>query len=145
VNTLLTLAGLFGVAFAAASLLPGQSEALLVGLLVAGKVQPLLLVAVASAGNTLGATLNWWLGMRIERYRDRRWFPASPAALERARVQYHRYGRWSLLLSWMPLIGDPLTLAAGLMREPLGSFLALVAVAKTVRYVALAIVVLWIG
>jgi membrane protein YqaA with SNARE-associated domain len=138
----LTLAGLFAVAVAAGSLLPLQSEALLAGLLVAGEFPAWLLVAVAGAGNTLGATLNWWLGRSLERYRNRRWFPASPAALERARVSYHRYGRWSLLLSWMPIIGDPLTLAAGVLREPLPSFLALVAFAKTARYAALAAIVL---
>jgi membrane protein YqaA with SNARE-associated domain len=64
------------------------------------------------------------------------------AALERAQRWYQRYGRWSLLASWMPVIGDPLTLVAGIMREPLPVFLALVTVAKVGRYVALAAITL---
>jgi membrane protein YqaA with SNARE-associated domain len=95
-------------------------------------------VIVASLGNTLGSVINWVIGRQIERFKDRRWFPASPEQLERASRWYQRYGYWSLLLSWAPFIGDPLTLAAGLMREPLGIFILLVAIAKTVRYVLFA-------
>jgi membrane protein YqaA with SNARE-associated domain len=78
----------------------------------------------------------------LERFRERRWFPASEASLDRAQGWYHRWGRWSLLLSWAPVIGDPLTLAAGILREPLLSFILLVAIAKTSRYVALALITL---
>lgn len=130
--------GLFISAFAAASLLPLQSEAVLVGLLL-GDSQPVAaLIAVASVGNVLGAVLNAALGRGIERFRQRRWFPVSEAQLHRARARYRRYGRWSLLLSWLPLIGDPLTLVAGVMREPWWSFVLLVALAKTGRYLVLA-------
>jgi len=135
-------AGLFFVALAAASILPLQSEAALVALLVAGDHPATLLVAVASVGNTLGAVINWYLGRWLERFRGRRWFPVSPAALERAQSWYHRYGRWSLLLSWVPVLGDPLTVAAGVMREPLPTFVLLVAIAKTGRYVVLALLAL---
>ncbi len=131
--------GLFLAAFVAATLLPAQSEAVLVGLLASG-YKPWLLVAVASVGNVLGSTVNWWLGRQALRFSDRRWFPVKPAALAKAQAWYGRYGKWSLLLSWMPVIGDPLTLAAGVMREPLRVFLLLVTVAKTGRYVALALV-----
>ena len=134
-------AGLFLAAFLAATLLPAQSEAVLVGLLLAGH-PPGWLLLVASAGNVLGSLLNWWLGRGIVHYRDRRWFPVKPAALERAQGWYRRYGRWSLLLSWLPVVGDPLTLAAGIMREPLRVFLPLVAIAKTGRYVALVLATL---
>lgn len=133
------LAGLFLAAFLAATLLPAQSEALLFALSAGGRYPPLLLLAVASLGNVLGSVLNWWIGAQAERFRDRRWFPASPAQLERASRWYRRWGRWSLLLSWMPVIGDPLTLIAGVLREPLPSFLLLVGLAKTARYAA----VLW--
>ncbi|MDN2567683.1 DedA family protein [Aquibium sp. A9E412] len=132
------LGGLFAAAFLAATLLPAQSEALLVGLTAAGGLPVVLLVAVASLGNVLGAVVNWALGRGIERFRERRWFPAGPAALDRASAWYGRYGRWSLLLSWMPVIGDPLTLVAGVLREPLWRFLLLVGIAKTGRYAALA-------
>lgn len=132
--------GLFASAFAAATILPAQSEALLVGLVLA-EAQPVwALVAVASVGNVLGSVVNWTLGGQVERFRERRWFPVSDAALERAKGWYSRWGRWSLLLSWAPIIGDPLTLVAGVLREPLWSFLALVTLAKVGRYVALALI-----
>jgi membrane protein YqaA with SNARE-associated domain len=135
-------AGLFAVALIAATIFPLQSEALLVGLLLAGGHPAWLLVAVASVGNVIGSTINWWLGRSIERFRERRWFPIKPVALDRAARWYHRYGRWTLLLSWTPVIGDPLTMIAGVMREPLASFLIIVAIAKTGRYVAIAALVL---
>jgi membrane protein YqaA with SNARE-associated domain len=99
-------------------------------------------VATASLGNVLGSVVNWLLGRGIERFRERRWFPASPAAMARAERFYRRYGRWSLLLSWVPILGDPLTVVAGVLREPFASFLALVALAKVGRYVALAAITL---
>ncbi|WP_440223984.1 YqaA family protein [Dokdonella sp. MW10] len=133
--------GLFTVALLAATLLPMQSEAVMVGLLVAGH-PPWALVAVASLGNVLGSTINWWLGRELQRFSGRRWFPVGPEALARAQRAYARHGRWSLLLSWMPIIGDPITLAAGVMREPLPRFLVLVAIAKTARYVVLAVATL---
>ena len=132
-------AGLFAVAFVAATLLPAHSEVALVGLLLSGHYSPWLLVAVASAGNILGSCVNWVLGRFAERLRDRKWFPVSPRALDKAQGWYRRYGRWSLLLSWAPVIGDPLTVAAGFLREPLWSFLILVAIAKTARYAVLAL------
>lgn len=137
-NDLALLGGLFTISFAAATIFPAQSEAALAALLISGKHSPALLIAVASIGNILGSLVNWLLGRGIERFRNRSWFPASSAALDRASAWYHRYGRWSLLLSWMPFIGDPLTVVAGVLREPFWSFLLLVAVAKTVRYVVLA-------
>lgn len=135
-------AALFAAAFIAATLLPAQSEAVLVGLLVAGDHPVLALVLVAGIGNVLGATVNYVLGRAALGFQDRRWFPAGPAALARASRWYARYGRWSLLLSWAPVIGDPLTVAAGLLREPLWSFLLLVALAKFGRYTILAAVTL---
>ncbi|SAL75215.1 membrane protein-like protein [Caballeronia choica] len=133
---------LFIVALVAATIFPLQSEALLVGLLLHGGHPAWLLVAVASVGNIAGSTINWVLGRSIEQFRDRRWFPIKPAALERAERWYRRYGRWTLLLSWTPVIGDPLTMIAGVLREPLASFLLIVAIAKTARYVVVAALVL---
>lgn len=137
-DDLAILGGLFAIAFVAATVLPAQSEAALVGLLVAGTHSPVLLVAVASLGNILGAVVNWALGRGVERFRDRKWFPVSAASLDRATNWYRRWGRWSLLLSWAPIGGDALTVAAGVLREPLWSFVVLVTIAKTVRYVVLA-------
>ncbi|MGE0283586.1 MAG: YqaA family protein [Rhizobiaceae bacterium] len=137
-DDLAILGGLFAISLVAATVLPAQSEAALVGLLLAGTHSPILLVAVASFGNVLGAVVNWALGRWIERFRDRRWFPVSPSLLDRATGWYRRWGRWSLLLSWAPFGGDALTVAAGVLREPLWSLVFLVTIAKTARYLVLA-------
>jgi membrane protein YqaA with SNARE-associated domain len=134
--------GLFLSAFGAASLLPLQSEAVLVALLLTGDYALSGLLLVATAGNVLGSLLNWWLGRELGRWQDRSWFPISPEALARAGRSYQRYGYWSLLLSWVPLIGDPLTLVAGVMREPLWRFLLLVTLAKAGRYGVLVVLTL---
>ncbi|MDV7211475.1 YqaA family protein [Azotobacter beijerinckii] len=137
--------GLFLLALAAATLLPAQSEVALAGLLLDGSHSTGGLLAAATAGNTLGSLVNWLLGRSIEHYRERRWFPADTAQLERAQRWYRRHGRWSLLLSWLPVVGDPLTLVAGIMREPLPSFLLIVALAKAGRYLAVTAVTLGWG
>ncbi len=134
--------GLFFVAFGAATVLPFQSEPLLVGLLASGKFSTTWLLVVASIGNVLGAVFNWVLGRFIDRFHDRSWFPVKPSSLERAAGWYRRYGRWSLLLSWMPVFGDALTVLAWVLREPWWSFLLLVTVGKTARYIVLAVATL---
>lgn len=136
VADLATYLGLFSMAFGAASLLPMASEPLLVGLQLAG--YPLItLWLVATCGNTLGSVLNWWLAHYGLRYRQRPWFPVSEAQLNRATVWFQRYGLWSLLLAWTPILGDALTVAAGLFRVKLGVFLVLVGLSKGSRYAAL--------
>ena len=134
--------GLFISAFVAATILPLQSEALLVGLLLNNPAAVWLLLGVASVGNILGSMLNWLLGRYLLRFRHKRWFPASEAQLLRAEKAYLRYGHWSLLLSWMPIVGDPLTLIAGVLHEPFWRFTLLVSVAKSARYLVLAGLVL---
>ena len=126
----------------AATLLPMQSEAALVALLALEPRAVYTLVLVASVGNILGSQINWWLGTQLQRWQNRRWFPVKPTQLQCAQLWYQRYGRWSLLLSWMPIIGDPLTLIAGVLREPFWRFTLLVSVAKTARYAVLASVTL---
>lgn len=138
----IALLTLFGAAFAAASLFPFQSEAVFVAMLVAEAHPAWLLLAVAGIGNTLGSVLNWWIGTQVQRFRGRRWFPVGDAALLRAERWYKRWGRWSLLLSWAPIVGDPLTLVAGVLRESLWVFVPLVALAKTGRYAALLLITL---
>jgi len=132
--------GLFMAAFGAATILPMQSEAALAGLLLTGRYSVLWLVVIASAGNILGSVVNWVLGRGIERFRKRSWFPVGDHALERAQSWYRKYGKWSLLGSWLPIVGDPITVVAGILREPLPTFLLLVTIAKVGRYVALAVV-----
>ncbi|MBC8998762.1 DedA family protein [Pseudomonas sp. N40(2020)] len=129
--------GLFVAAFGAATLLPMQSEAVLVGMLLSDRYVVSTLLAVATVGNVLGSAMNWLLGRSVERFRHKRWFPVSEGKLEKAQQFYLRYGRWSLLLSWVPIIGDPLTVVAGVMREPFWSFLLIVTLAKGARYLVL--------
>ncbi|QFT61604.1 YqaA family protein [Roseivivax sp. THAF30] len=131
------LGGLFLAAFGAATILPFQSEVVFVGLQLGGRWPVWLLVLVASIGNILGAVVNFVMGLYAERFRDRRWFPASGRQLDRAQDWWQRYGLWTLLLSWAPF-GDAFTVIAGIMRVPLWQFLALVSVAKTGRYIVLA-------
>lgn len=138
--------GLFLAAFGAATLLPLQSEALLVGLVLSERNAVWALLGVATFGNVLGSLVNWWLGTRVEQFKDRRWFPVSPSHLDKARQHYQRYGYWSLLLSWVPIIGDPLTLVAGVMGEPWRRFLLIVTLAKGLRYGVLVLATLgWMG
>ena len=136
--------GLFFAAFGAASILPMQSEAVLVAMLLSGNYVTVTLLCVATLGNVLGSLLNWVLGRSIERFRHHRWFPVNEHKLGKAQRFYLRYGRWSLLLSWVPIIGDPLTVIAGVMREPLWSFVPIVTLAKGARYLVLtAVTVGW--
>lgn len=133
---------LFSVALLAATIFPLQSEALLVTLLLMGKQPVIALFFVASIGNILGSSINWKLGQSIEKLRHRRWFPIKEAALNRAEVWYRHYGKWSLLLSWVPIIGDPLTMIAGILREPFWSFLGIVSLAKMARYAIIILITL---
>jgi len=134
--------GLFLSALVAATLLPMQSEAVLVALLLQGDHTVALLLAVATVGNVLGSVINWVLGRFALRFSHARWFPATDAQLARAQAWYNRYGRWSLLGAWLPVVGDPLTLVAGMMRTPLPLFVVLVTLSKGARYVVLAYVTL---
>ena len=133
---------LFLAAFLAATIVPAQSEAVLVGLILAGDRSLILLLLVATTGNVLGSVVNWLLGRFIERFRDRPWFPVSRPRLAQAEAWYRRFGIWSLLLSWVPIIGDPLTVVAGVLRTPFLTFLILVTIAKAGRYLVLAAVTL---
>ena len=132
------LLGLFASAFFGATLLPGASEAVLVGLLAAVEGSVVLLVGIATLGNVLGSCVNFACGRFLLHFSDRRWFPVSPAALKRYSRFYRRYGVWTLLLSWAPIIGDPLTVLAGAARTPLTFFLVLVTAGKLARYALLA-------
>jgi len=142
---LLILWGLFFSAFIAATIFPAQSEFVLAGMLTKSVVPVWILIGVATVGNTLGSATNWILGRFFNCYRDKPWFPVKGDPLAKAEIWYRKYGRWTLLLSWAPFIGDPLTLAAGLLREPFLSFILIVAIAKLTRYLVVAAIVLqWV-
>ena len=134
--------GLFSAAFIAATFLPMQSDALLVALMLNDQHSLMVLLTVATAGNVLGSVVNWVLGRAALQFKQKRWFPANDAQLDRAEIWYRRYGRWSLLASWLPVVGDALTIMAGVLREPLWSFVAIVTIGKGARYVALAMITL---
>lgn len=125
-------------AFGAATLLPLASEAVLVAEIKAGLGNTLGLVTVATVGNVGGSTFNWWLGQHVHRFEGRKWFPFSADQMATASKRFRRWGIWSLLLAWLPVIGDPLTFAAGLLRVRLFPFLALVTIGKAGRYAVLA-------
>ncbi|MEQ9519603.1 MAG: YqaA family protein [Parvibaculum sp.] len=126
---------LFFGAFLAATILPFSSEIMLFTALKAGEIDKWLLVGIAATGNTAGAVLNWWLGRFVLHWSDHRWFPFSPAQLQRATDRFAKYGIWSLLFSWVPVIGDPLTFASGALKVPFTAFLILVAIGKSARYI----------
>lgn len=139
---LVIYAGLFLTAFGAATILPLQSEWVVVGLLLDGNHRWELIVLVAGFGNILGSIVNWLLGRFFVRFQDKRWFPASRRSMAQAEDWYRRYGKASLLLSWVPIIGDPLTVVAGVLREPFWSFTVLVGIAKLGRYLTLTAITL---
>jgi len=128
--------GMFVVAFLAATILPLSSELVLTGLAINGLSWPLLLF-VASLGNVLGATVNYVIGVRYGQPVSMKLLRVSQRSFQRAEHWYQKWGRWSLLLSWVPIIGDPLTLLAGILRTRFWFFFIVVSVAKTARYSAL--------
>ena len=134
---------LFGSAFLAATILPFYSEVVLFALLRDGG-DAAALVAVATLGNTLGAVVNWWLGLCLLRFRDRRWFYFSQSQIDKAQAWFNRYGVWTLLLAWMPVGGDALTLIAGIMKVRLPLFLLLVGAGKALRYISVVYLADWV-
>ena len=96
--------GLFLAAFGAATLLPLQSEAVLVGLLVSGHYSLWWLLGIATLGNVLGSLVNWLLGRWVEHFKQRRWFPVSDTQLAKARVHYQRWGPVSYTHLTLPTI-----------------------------------------
>jgi len=129
---------LFFSALIAATVFPAQSEMVLVYLVQQAAHPVWALVVVASIGNVLGSVINYALGYSVHRFKDRRWFPASPKQMDRAQAFNAKWGRYSLLASWVPIIGDPITVVAGVLRDRFLVFLILVAIAKSGRYVVLA-------
>jgi len=135
VSELLSLASLFASSFLSATLLPGNSEVVLIAMLLSGVSQPWLLVLIATMGNSLGGLTNVILG---------RFFPLREKShwQEKAVGWLKRYGAATLLLSWMPVIGDLLCLLAGWMRISWGPVLFFLTLGKALRYVLVAVATL---
>jgi len=130
---------LFLSAFGAATLLPFYSEIAYIGMLEQG-FAPFWVWLVATAGNSLGAAVNWILGRYLTRFEGRRWFPFKPESLHRSQAWFQKYGVWSLLFAWLPIGGDALTFIAGVMRVRFSLFFALTALGKGARYAVLYLV-----
>ncbi|WP_025897453.1 YqaA family protein [Sneathiella glossodoripedis] len=128
------LSGLFISGLLSATLLPGSSEALLITLVAKGQEPIGLLLVVATTGNLLGSLINWIIGKYLMRFQDRKWFPVNQKQMIKAERWFNRYGLYSLLLAWLPIIGDPLTLVAGALNVRLPVFLILVLIGKLARY-----------
>ncbi|MDX3773624.1 YqaA family protein [Chromatiaceae bacterium AAb-1] len=137
---MIVYASLFLSGFIAATLFPASSEVLLLVLQQQGYSVIWLWVA-ATSGNTLGSCVNWYLGYKLLHFQHKKWFPLNQAQLCKAQQYFQRYGSWSLLFSWLPVIGDPLTLVAGIMKIRFWWFLLLVILGKGARYAVL----LWLA
>ena len=125
---------LFVISFLAATILPFSSELTLAGLMATSSYDNSLLLIVASFGNVLGSVVNWILGFYSRNLAIKKWFPFKETQIERSSKWFNKFGRWSLLFAWVPIIGDPLTLAAGLLRVKFIEFIILVTIGKVGRY-----------
>mgnify|MGYP001224448289 FL=1 len=126
---------LFIISFLAATILPLSSEIVLTTMLLTNLFEKNILLIVASSGNILGSLFNWYLGKKITIFQNRKWFPVSPEQLNKSQKYFQKYGLWSLLLAWVPVIGDPLTLLAGVLRVRFSIFFILVSISKISRYI----------
>ena len=130
----MTYLSLFAISFLAATILPFSSELTLVGLIATSNYNNLLLLIVASFGNILGSVVNWVLGFYSRNLATKKWFPFKDKQIKNSSKWFSKFGKWSLLFAWVPVIGDPLTLAAGLLRVKFIEFVILVTIGKFSRY-----------
>ena len=125
---------LFILSFLAATILPMSSELTLVGLLNTNDYNVLALLGSASLGNILGSIFNWLLGFYLLKHMNKKWFPFKKNQINSASNWFQKFGIWSLLFAWVPMIGDPLTLMAGILKVKFFLFLILVSIGKISRY-----------
>ncbi len=133
--------GLFVTAFLAATILPLSSEIALSALLLSG-LSPVTLVIVATMGNVLGSLTNYALGYWAGLLAVKKWLRMSENDFARAEERFIKYGLFALCFAWVPIIGDPITVMAGVLRIRLRWFLILVAAGKLLRYVAITYIIL---
>ena len=126
-----------------ATIIPFGSEAYFITLLSLEKYNHFILFFVVSVGNVLGSLFNWVCGFYINFFIKRSWFPINNKIIDRGNKLFKKYGKWSLLISWFPLIGDPITFAAGTLRYPIIPFLVLVSIGKVGRYLIIYLSITW--
>ncbi len=134
-NSLEAYTSLFISSFLSSTILPGHSEITLTTFILLDKFSQFLLILFASLGNILGSIVNWYLGFYITKFVKKDWFSFQKKQLDKASSWYLKYGKWSLFLSWVPIIGDPLTIVAGMFRVPLIIFITIVSISKVLRYI----------
>ena len=126
-----------------ATIVPFGSEAYFITLLSLDKYNGLLLLTAASIGNILGSLFNWICGYYINYFIKKPWFPINNKMIDRGNKIFNKYGKWSLLFSWLPFIGDPITFVAGTFRYPVAPFLVLVSIGKIGRYLIIYLSIMW--
>lgn len=125
---------LFFLSIISASIIPAQAELVCFAFLASGKYTPWLLITAACAGTVIGTGINWVLGRYLTHFQDKKWFPVKPEYLHKAEVLFSRHGKITLLLAGVPLIGDPITIAAGAAKTRFSYFISLAAPAKCCRF-----------
>ena len=125
---------LFLSSLIAATIFPAQSEIILASIYLSGKYDVYLLLLIATFGNVLGSVFNWFLGYYFVKFQHKKWFPISANKIKKYSQTYQKWGIWALLFAWVPIIGDPLTVIAGIFRTTIWKFLLLVTIGKAARY-----------
>jgi len=120
--------------FLSSTLLPGHSELTLTAFILLKKYSIIYLIFFASVGNILGSILNWCMGYYLTNLKNKKWFHINTLQLTRASTWFLKYGKWTLFFSWVPIIGDPLTIIAGIFRVPIYTFILIVSISKIMRY-----------
>ena len=126
-----------------ATIIPFGSEAYFITLLSLEIYNHFILFLVVSIGNVLGSLFNWCCGLYFNFFVKKPWFPINIMMIEKGNNFFKKYGKWSLLLSWVPFIGDPITFVAGTLRYPIIPFLILVSIGKVGRYLLIYLSIIW--
>ena len=132
---------LFTISFLAATILPLSSELMLASMLSIESYNRTLLIIFSSLGNILGSVFNWVLGFYFIKLQNKKWFPFKKKQISKSSLWFEKYGKWSLLFAWVPVIGDPLTFVAGTMKTKILTFLILVSFGKIARYLFISLLI----
>ena len=132
-NTLIYFS-LFIFCLSLGTFFPFASETFLATQLLSEKYNVFLLIFFASLGNILGSVISWLFGYFVNFFIKKPWFPINNYLLQKGTAIFKKYGKWSLLLSWVPFIGDPIAFAAGILKYNILFFLIFVSIGKVARY-----------